>query len=120
MYRDVPNVVNIIEVLSNISGTKTILLKEVTLFCLQKKPQFTPRQQELVMLLYKHGLPVRTICRIARINNNKFYEIVRAYERTSFEYTPTLPEDTVKEIKKFLNKLQQLGDTLKTWGRPYD
>jgi len=114
-YKNAIKVVEILEALSQAFECNTQIISQLILNSLNKDPNFAPRHRELILLLYKCEMPLRTISRATGLSNGKIYENIQRYMKQPFEITQKTTQKQAEELNKFMDNIHKIAGIFETW-----
>lgn len=100
---------DILDSLGNLFNCNTIILRKLAQDVFIKQGIITPSKQELAIMYYRNGVPVRRIREITNIHPETLYRFINEYiDAGQFEYVYKTDEEELVTIKRFMIQLEQL------------
>lgn len=109
-YTDPYIVLDYIETLARLFDCDFRVIQNITLEVLQGIKQYhKDHRYEHVVLLYKHGIPLRQICAKLHVCNNQVYDYVNKYKDNPVHFDPVFPAEQRSHIVKFMAGVEKLS-----------
>lgn len=114
LFKMTPNVDDVLalsDILSLYNGFNKLSLQGLILKNLDELV-YKPTLMEAVVLYWQGGYPIRTVCKLLKISNNKFYEILYTYKEDPFTVTTRNTPEKITDMAQFIiayEKLISLG-----------
>lgn len=100
---------DIIDTLANLFGCNITQLRSIAQNINAGSAAIIPDKEELGILLYKSGMPIRHIRKLTKIHPQTLYRTITTYkQRGQLEFTPRLEEEIFLQVKEFMTKLEEI------------
>lgn len=100
---------DVIEALAQLYNCNITFLKKLTHDIYANNSEIIPSKQELVIMLYKSGMPVRRIRDVTGIHPQTVYRYLEEYiTNGQFEYQYRLEDEYLIILKSFMTQLEEL------------
>lgn len=108
-YNQSKIIYDIIDTLADLFGCNITQIRSLMQGINGNVSAIIPDREELGILLYKSGLPVRRIRKATKIHPQTLYRIIETYKRNGqLEFTPRLDEEVFLQVKAFMEKLEEI------------
>lgn len=111
-FRNPNKVLDFIESYVTLFDCSKLIINKIILCVFQKDPRYRPERNELLILLYRSGVPIRQIHTQLRISNSTLYKQVEEFIADPYVITPKFNKDQNAEIKKFIACYKELHGIL--------
>ena len=112
LYKLIPDITELLFFLDCIkiyNKYNAIIIKSLVIKVLEDTA-LTPNPIEAVIILHKANVPIRKICKLLRIHNDRFYNLTEMYKEDPYPIHFKTDPISIQEMKKVLDAFKKLND----------
>lgn len=117
LYQLIPDITELLFFLDCIkiySKYNAIIIRSLVMKVLEET-NIAPNPIEAAVVMHKANIPIRKVCKLLHIHNDRFYNLTRMYEQDPYPISYKTDPVSIMEMQKVLDafkKLNDIGDVL--------